>query len=213
MAYLREYLNQIQATYMAARKEYTRIMDNLDITEERFQRKMKSGELTPKGKEKAMEYHREDTTRFNRELEELLQKTETSFSEIRAAADQKFKGRYSIDPKMIDANTLELLKSGILTDNELKTFAKDFENNPTMRRMIGKYAKERADKDSGNMEMRSLAAACSVAEAPHLDVIDGLLVWCRSGLRADRRLSDNIAEKYEQGTANIFREFGDICSE
>lgn len=46
---------------------------------------------------------------------------------------------------MIDMPTLELLKSGILKDNELFDLADSFSDNVTMLRIIGKYAEERAN--------------------------------------------------------------------
>ena len=58
---------------------------------------------------------------------------------------------YAADPAALDSATLELLKSGILKGNEYTKLLEQAKaaNNPTMVRMIGKYAGEAA-KERGN---------------------------------------------------------------
>lgn len=59
---------------------------------------------------------------------------------------------YSADPAQLDGNTLELLKSGILTGNEYARLLNkaQADNNPTMVRMIGKYAGEASKSRAEN---------------------------------------------------------------
>ena len=66
--------------------------------------------------------------------------------ELVAAVEKEF----SADPAKLDGNTLELLKSGILTGREYKQLlakAKSDEN-PTLVRLIGKYAGSAAEERS-----------------------------------------------------------------
>lgn len=66
--------------------------------------------------------------------------------ELVAAVEKEF----SADPAKLDGNTLELLKSGILTGREYKQLlakAKSDEN-PTLARLIGKYAGSAAEERS-----------------------------------------------------------------
>lgn len=62
--------------------------------------------------------------------------------ELAAALNDAF----SVDPAQLDGNTLELLKSGILNGSEYAKLLNEAKaaNNPTMVRMIGKYAADAA---------------------------------------------------------------------
>ena len=75
----------------------------------------------------------------------------------------------------LDLATVELLKSGILSDNEIKALAKDFEGNVAMLRIIGKYAEERGGKE--NMEMAVLPRNLKTAEFPYREPLERLVFW------------------------------------
>ena len=97
------------------------------------------------------------------------------FENILAEADDVF-GRYNrATGDKLDLATVELLKSGILSDNEIKALAKDFEGNVAMLRIIGKYADERASKD--NIEMIALAHSLKNAEIPYREPLERLVFW------------------------------------
>lgn len=51
----------------------------------------------------------------------------------------------TVDPDAIDANALELLKSGILTADDIFSMVNKYDSNLTMLRLISKTAKELAD--------------------------------------------------------------------
>lgn len=57
------------------------------------------------------------------------------------------------DPLMVDGAVVELLRNDLYSDQELLKEAERFKNNPTMLRLIGKYAGRRAGDD-----MQTLAA-------------------------------------------------------
>lgn len=68
------------------------------------------------------------------------------FADIRKDLEADIEGIYKADPASMDSNTLELMKSGILTGSEyadLLEKAQDAENY-TMVRLIGKYARDAA---------------------------------------------------------------------
>ena len=107
----------------------------------------------------------------------------TDFENILAEADNVF-GRYNrATGDKLDLATVELLKSGILSDNEIKALAKDFEGNVAMLRIIGKYADERASKD--NIEMIALAHSLKNAEIPYREPLERLVFWSENGLKDD----------------------------
>lgn len=77
-----------------------------------------------------------------RELEKRLRDFERIRKELAAEIEEAF----SADPAQLDANTLELMKSGILTASEYAKLLDAAQNagNPTMTRLIGKYATDAA---------------------------------------------------------------------
>lgn len=70
----------------------------------------------------------------------------TQFTPIRAELAAAIDDAYTVDPADLDTATLELLKSGIMTGSEYNKLLQGAKaaNNPTMVRMIGKYAGEAA---------------------------------------------------------------------
>lgn len=50
-----------------------------------------------------------------------------------------------VDPAAVDSNALALLNSGIMNAADYKHMLEQFKDNSTMRRMIGKYAKDAAE--------------------------------------------------------------------
>lgn len=50
---------------------------------------------------------------------------------------------YRADPSKVDHNTLQLLNAGIMSPDEVEHLADNYRDNPTMLRLIGKYAADR----------------------------------------------------------------------
>lgn len=117
---------------------------------------------------------------------------------------------------MIDMPTLELLKSGILKDNELFDLADSFSDNVTMLRIIGKYAEERANiSDTADRKMASFAIKCKGASFPYIVPVNDLILWSTRAVRADKDHRDKdqvfagasgIARLYEETADNITAE-------
>lgn len=67
------------------------------------------------------------------------------FAAIRKALAADIAASNMVNPEQMDMQTLELLKSGILTGNEYLSMLQKFSGNPTMTRLIGKYAHDAAE--------------------------------------------------------------------
>ena len=111
--------------------------------------------------------------------------------ELAAAIDDA----YSVDPAALDSATLELLKSGIMNASEYTKLLEQAKanNNPTMVRMIGKYAADaaKARGESHGMNDRE-AQALRMAEYNS-----------RSYTGGDRlQAFDNMVELYHRCTNN-----------
>ena len=127
--------------------------------------------------------HEAEQSEIRNALEELRSTANKDFENILAEADDVF-GRYNrATGDKLDLATVELLKSGILSDNEIKALADDFKGNVAMLRIIGKYAEERASKD--NMEMTVLSHNLKNAEIPYREPLDRLVFWSENGLKDD----------------------------
>ena len=64
---------------------------------------------------------------------------------IRRDLESDVRSSSTVDPDAIDANALELLKSGILTADDIFSMVNKYDSNLTMLRLISKTAKELAD--------------------------------------------------------------------
>lgn len=68
-------------------------------------------------------------------------------------------------PEQVSIGTLELIKSGILTVDEIEALCQRFanENNSAMLRIIGKYALERVEKEPSNADKHRLSMVAHIA--------------------------------------------------
>lgn len=213
---LSAYLDEIRTTYNEARAEYTRLYDLLDEATAKYREARRSGNYSRQGIEKVQQEYSAKSAYLRASIEQVIQDAQASFAKTRQSADHAFGDLYRVLPEKLDMAALELLKSGILTDGELVELAGRYEGNRTMTRLIGKYAKERADTDPNNtnVAMRKLAAAVKASETiPHLEAMDSLTVWAEKGLRMDRSLSDGVAKCFDENADHIFEEYGGICKE
>lgn len=88
---------------------------------------------------------------FDRQKEAIRRDLE---SDVRASS--------TVDPDAIDTNALELLKSGILTADDIFSMVNKYDSNLTMLRLISKTAKELADDKNTDAKTRGqLYVLCS----------------------------------------------------
>ena len=121
--------------------------------------------------------------------------SDTQFNGMRRELAAAIDDAYSADPAQLDTATLELLKSGILTGSEYAKLLEQAKaaSNPTMVRMIGRYAGEaaKARGESHGMNDRE-ATALRMAEYNS-----------RSYTGGDRlQAFDNMVELYHRCTNN-----------
>ena len=172
---VKEFLDKINDKYKAHRAEYERLNGQFTRNAEQWKKEIARGWSDHREQQEARAKHETEQSTIKNSLDELRRKADTDFDNILAEADEVF-GRYNrATGDKLDLATVELLKSGILSDNEIKALAKDFEGNVAMLRMIGKYAEERASKD--NMEMTVLSHSLKNAEIPYREPLERLVFW------------------------------------
>lgn len=154
----------------------------------------------------------EAETAFNQAKREFEGRTK-DLATIRGELAQAVENEFSADPAKLDMATLELLKSGIMSDNEIVRLARSAmnENNATMARIIGKYAKERADAmktDSGRddptaQSLRVIATECSRYNgSAWLDAFDYLTDAYRRTVR-----TPSLIDRWDEMTAQTIESF------
>jgi len=172
---VKEFLDKINDKYKAHRAEYERLNGQFTRNAEQWKKEIARGWSDHREQQEARAKHETEQSTIKNSLDELRRTADTDFENILAEADEVF-GRYNrATGDKLDLATVELLKSGILSDNEIKALAKDFEGNVAMLRMIGKYAEERASKD--NMEMTVLSHSLKNAEIPYREPLERLVFW------------------------------------
>lgn len=177
---VKEFLDKINDKYKAHRAEYERLNELFNRNVEEWKRELARGWSHQQMQKEARAKHEAEQSEIRNALDELRRTASTDFENILAEADDVF-GRYNrATGDKLDLATVELLKSGILSDNEIKALAKDFEGNVAMLRIIGKYADERASKD--NIEMIALAHSLKNAEIPYREPLERLVFWGNSGI-------------------------------
>ena len=87
------------------------------------------------------------------------------FKPIRKELEAALADAFAANPEHLDAATLELLKSGIMSADEYNRLMSKAtaDNNPTMVRVIAKYAKDRADQADADRNTDAARAFRAVA--------------------------------------------------
>ena len=180
---VKEFLDKINDKYKAHRAEYERLNELYNLKAEEWKKELARGWSNQQMQKEARAKHEAEQSEISNALEELRSTANKDFENILAEADDVF-GRYNrATGDKLDLATVELLKSGILSDNEIKALADDFKGNVAMLRIIGKYAEERASKD--NMEMTVLSHNLKNAEIPYREPLERLVFWSENGLKDD----------------------------
>lgn len=99
-------------------------------------------------------------------------------AELRAGLQKELRADGAASPDAIDGNALELLKSGIMTPDDYYALLDKYDNNPTMLRMIGKYAQDAADDMTDDRAARGallqVSQACKDGQSSVMRTWDGL---------------------------------------
>lgn len=104
--------------------------------------------------------------------------------ELRRELEKDVQKSSLANPDAIDANALELLKSGALTVEDYYSFAERYESNATMLRVISKYAldaSENADDTKDAVALRILSDNCKNGAGAVLrawNELEGLASYC-----------------------------------
>lgn len=150
MSKYNEYAQRLDVAFKTAREEYMEAWNQLQAAQ-KAERDAQAW--------RAETYRGENDLRRQRAKAELLEAEHTfkatesrvwaefdrQKEAIRRELESDVRDSSTVDPDAIDANALELLKSGILTADDIFSMVNKYDSNLTMLRLISKTAKELAD--------------------------------------------------------------------
>ena len=221
MSKYNSYARELDKAFKEAREKYAKLVSNYNAAKSRLNsanaqfKETYTGERAVKeARAKAEFLEAEEALRIDgkKVWDAFMQRRDQTGRELAQAV----KAGNMASPDGIDNNALELLKSGILTADEMVAMAGKYDSNPTMLRLIGKYAREMAEK----AERADRGTLCILADECRNGFNKVMRVWeslvsttnyC-SGIGAgDRRREPQVAvkmgEHWEEFTANVIENF------
>lgn len=136
--------------------------------------------------------HEQEHQNTLKELSEAINRLQieatADFDEIITEADERFEKHARPTGDKVDLATVELLKSGILSDDDFPRLAKDFSGNVAMTRIIGKYAKERAEQSQAGEaknKLNKLALECEQDRFNYREPLTEFASLCEMALSDD----------------------------
>ena len=107
--------------------------------------------------------YREEKENYDKLLRRLPDQARAEVAKIRNALEKEVTDFYAADPKAIDANTMELLKSGILKPAEYDRLFEvaNQSNNATMCRLIAQAAEKAVESAKSEDDERQLRLVAS----------------------------------------------------
>lgn len=167
MSQYNKYAQRLDTAFKTAREEYMEAWNQLQAAQKAN---------TDAQAWRAETYRGENDLRRQRAKAELLEAEHTfkatesrvwaefdrQKEAIRRDLESDVRASSTVDPDAIDANALELLKSGILTADDVFSLVNKYDANVTMLRLISKHAKELADDKNTDAKTRGqLYVLCS----------------------------------------------------
>ena len=152
--------------------------------------------------------YREAKADYDKLSRALPDQTRAEVAKVRAKLETAVNAFYTADPKAIDGNTMELLRSGILKPAEYATLFENANqaNNATMCRLIAQAAADAAanakDDDVARQFRHTANRGRDVNGQPYMDAFDSMADALDRSLRRTY-----LIPKWDEMTANIRENF------
>lgn len=190
------YAQRLDTTFRSARDEYAAAYDNL-VQARRADTDAKAWRPNDTAEDKQLRTATAalDLSKADAEFKiadgRIWSEFDMRCKELRKELEKDVQKNSLANPDAIDANALELLKSGALTVEDYYSFAERYESNATMLRVISKYAldaSENADDTKDAVALRILSDNCKTGMGTVLrawNELEGLAGYCsgRGGSR------------------------------
>lgn len=209
---LKEFLEKIKNEHTEARKHYVVLAEREREAKEQLSAEIERGWKNPEEAKAFKEKHTALIEDIHKQLENLRESTAEKCNEIKSECYKTFATKLRATGDALDLATVELLKSGILSAEELNGLADDFDGNCTMMRLIGKYMLEKGVAEN-NIRLRSRGAELEKYRAPIAENIETLIMWGERSIQDDRTRADAIAATYDGQAERIIEESDGIFIE
>lgn len=184
-----DYLEAMHKAYTEKfRSEWETLDRKYKNEEERWNEEVRRGWGDIKMKLNDKKAHSEALRGIRGEFEQLKRNATQTFDELMTEADGIFERHSRATGDKIDLQTIELLKSGALTDDELKALVGDFEGNIAMLHIIAPYVEERAKATqhiNSSHELPAIAYKCKTAAFNYREPLERYAAVAEEALSAD----------------------------
>lgn len=183
------YARQLDAAFRSARDEYAAAYDNL-VQARRADTDAKAWRPNDTAEDKQLRTATAalDLSKAEAEFKiadgRIWSEFDMKCKELHKELEKDVQKNSLANPDAIDANALELLKSGALTVEDYYSFAERYESNATMLRVISKYAldaSENADDAKSAAALRILSDNCKTGMGTVLrawNELEGVASYC-----------------------------------
>lgn len=206
---LTDYLNEMENAYIEARSAFDTAENELSTLKKVNDSNMSNNHYTAQAKLELLSNYKE----AQREIISNLQKARKEFLEtcdqIKEHVNSDFKSKYAPTADCMDLKAAEMLKSGMLTEKEVKEIVMNYKKsgNNTMYR----YSATFLDDKSSDGEVQSLALdAKRPYTRPDLEIVDHFIEICSKGLRDDLVLSNGIHRVHDKFKESIYNSAQDL---
>lgn len=206
---LTEYMKKAESIYKELSPKYIEAANAEKAVREEIYNVRSSREYTREGKEKRIAQLQEQEKEYRAEMAALAATAKERAQQVRDEVESRFYGHFHASADAMDMKAIELLKSGILTDTELKNLADQYNGNATMLRIIGKNMEERPNRELQQMG-RVLQANAS---DPHLKCIDSIIHvgdYCMGGAPLSKNSCEAFLQRFDEMTAQTYAAAPDV---
>ena len=208
------YLEDVKNVYSASRTQYEGISDKWEQAQAAYKTAM-SGPIGGKEKMYAEVDYQRAQDAYNSGMTKLREDTRSAIASIRAELEKHVKSFYAATPDKLDTATMDLLKTGILTKQEMVSLAEANRGNPVMLRVIGSFIKpDFTDNSESGRALRMLKTkidGIGNGEA-ELDGFDGLATWASKALSGNRIATNAYHSRWENVCADIEAKFDALAA-
>ncbi len=207
MTSVHDYLYKALDTYKNTRAEWIKLRDERDAIREALRVSEEQKTLTAAAKRENGIKFKEAIRAKSDEMHAVNAAMNKELSAIREEMEQRFYDAFHPTPEGLDTKALAIIRSGVLSIDELMEYAKRYENNETMRRMIGAELEKRLENDHTLNTDRANAIKYSAIRLQqersekHLQAFDNMAAYfnmATGGLRKGGGDYSDTADKFAQ---------------
>ena len=203
-----DYAKELDAAFKTARDAYVTAWDEF---QEAAKKRRAVGDGTVQRQRAELDYLEAELA-FKDAEKRIWPEFNRKRADIRSRLEADVRSAELVNPDALDANGVELLKSGVLSAGDYYALAEKYDDNPTMLRLIAKYARDAADsmteaKDRG--ALHQLAQACATGQGKTMrswEELSGIADYCSGQARGRKETPTytiNMGKWWEQLSGHL----------